>query len=620
MWSLFKKKIGEGLDTFDCSGDKLEPLMFSNGKTQADVVKEILDSINSGAKVIFVKGVCGTGKSAIALNLARYFKKASIVVPIKNLQDQYEKDYSREMFLVKENKKLKISVIKGRNNFKCPFLGSKADDLELPCTIELREKNIHRIKEYIKLAGKSPEDFSSIEDVRRMSVAPACPYWSPLMPAEANVKFLEKAEKKKFQAVSGKEYALFHRKKGCEYYDQYQSYSDSDVLIYNSLKYVLETAIGRRPKTDIDIIDECDEFLDGFAQEKKINLSRLLSALQALPVARENKEVVRELVFQINEILINPSEEIEKIVNTKMIKLAEKIIANPYIAEDDEDNYYNKVFEILKEFEPIIEETYVSLSKDKQREVQEGLFGKFLKKENENVFATLVTINLAKKFEDLLDKTKVLLLMSGTLHSEKVLKDIFGLTDFKVIEAEIKQPGTVLKYRTGQEKNCKYENFKSGLVSRQSYLKAFSSCIENAKRPVLIHVSTFDDLPNERERSEFNLTNLITKEELQAQNDLQELEKFKLGRKEILFTTKCSRGVDFPGEQCNSIIITKYPYPNIQGMFWRILRKEKPEKYLEFYLDKARRELVQKIYRGVRFKGDHVILLSPDSRVLDISL
>ena len=41
MWSLFKKKEGdEFLDEF--SGDKLEPLRFTNGKTQADIVKEIL--------------------------------------------------------------------------------------------------------------------------------------------------------------------------------------------------------------------------------------------------------------------------------------------------------------------------------------------------------------------------------------------------------------------------------------------------------------------------------------------------------------------------------------------------------------------------------------------------
>jgi len=44
-----------------------EPLEFSNKKTQEDVVKEIIGLINGGTKVIFLKGACGTGKSAIAL-------------------------------------------------------------------------------------------------------------------------------------------------------------------------------------------------------------------------------------------------------------------------------------------------------------------------------------------------------------------------------------------------------------------------------------------------------------------------------------------------------------------------------------------------------------------------
>ena len=80
VWNLYEK------------GKFLEPLKFSNGKTQEDVVKEVLNSIKNGEKIIFIHGVCGTGKSAIALNLAKELGKSSIVVPIKNLQMQYKKD------------------------------------------------------------------------------------------------------------------------------------------------------------------------------------------------------------------------------------------------------------------------------------------------------------------------------------------------------------------------------------------------------------------------------------------------------------------------------------------------------------------------------------------------
>jgi len=658
MWSLYKKKKvleknissedtppssespkEEGKESFEDDGDKLEPLLFSNGKTQADIVKDILDEIKKGTKIIFIKGVCGTGKSAIALNLARHFKKTSIVVPIKSLQEQYEEDYANTKFILKEDKsKLKISVIKGRANFECPFLGGNADAEDLPCKIEIRDKNRDRIMSYL---DQNPEvnklDFSSLEDVRRLSIAPACPYWSPLFPADIKSKTLEKAEKLRYSSISGKDYCLYKRQKGCGYYDQYSAYANADVMIFNSQKYILELALGRKPKTELDIVDECDEFLDSFANERSINLSRLSNALSNLFTdSMEKRQVVKEMIFAINSIIFDSQDiEIEKIENTDIIKLIKSIIDNPYLAEDEEENYYNRVFEIAKEFEPFLEETYISTSKRKYFKQQEGegkqsvlfdkqgdgflgnLFGK--KQDNEQVYLTLVTINLAKRFEELLKSTQSLVLMSGTLHSEQVLRDIFGLKDFKIIEAEVQNPGTIVKYRTGLEKNCKYENFKLGLVSRQSYLKALSCCVENAEKPVLIHVNSFDDLPSEIEKEEFNLHNLISKEKLK---EIQEkprewVDNFKKGKINVLFTTKCSRGVDFPGKTCNSIVITKYPYPNIQELFWKILRKERPNEYSEFYWDKARRDLVQKIARGVRFKGDHVLLLSPDSRVLE---
>jgi len=102
--------------------------------------------------------------------------KTSVVVPGKNLQAQYKKDYENDKFLKKENnEKLKISVITGRNNHKCKFLevnknvipkitqeiNSKlhdifegkreeisetigndisADNYNIPCKIEIKEK------------------------------------------------------------------------------------------------------------------------------------------------------------------------------------------------------------------------------------------------------------------------------------------------------------------------------------------------------------------------------------------------------------------------------------------------------------------------------------------------
>ena len=106
-WSLYNK------DGF------MQPLEFSNKKTQEDTAKEVLNEIAKGEKVIFIQGVCGTGKSAIALNIAKELGKTSIIVPGKGLQTQYKKDYEENKYVLKENnQKLKINILTGRNNHK----------------------------------------------------------------------------------------------------------------------------------------------------------------------------------------------------------------------------------------------------------------------------------------------------------------------------------------------------------------------------------------------------------------------------------------------------------------------------------------------------------------------
>jgi Rad3-related DNA helicase len=622
MWSLYKRKEeDDSVGLFSYSGEKLEPLRFSNGKTQEDVVKEVLDCIEKGHKTIFIQGVCGSGKSAMALNLAKHFKKSAIVVPIKSLQEQYEKDYTQKKFILKDDgNPIKISIIKGRNNFRCPFTGERADDAMLPCTIEIRDKNTEQLLEFI---GQNPatsrEDFSGASDIKRMNVAPACPYWSPIMPSEVKPKGLTETNKKKYISVDGKEFALFHRKRGCGYCDQYISYSESDVLIFNSQKYQIENLLGRKPKTDIDIIDECDEFLDNFANEKKVNLNRLRSSvMNLLPSEHERKVALKDLINELNSLIFNPPEvSIIKLKSSKLKDLFDIVIENPNIAEDEELNYFNSVLETFRTFEPLIDETYISVESIKKEPAQKGLFGKSA--EDDTVMVTFVTINLAEKLNELIEKNNVLVMMSGTLHSEEVLKDIFGLKDFKIIQAETKNPGVVNKIRTGLELNCSFSNFSNGSITRKQYLKILDMIMANSKPPTLVHVSAFKDLPTEEENLRYKFDNLISQERLK---EIQErgnssVDEFSNGSIDILFTTKCSRGIDFAGDSCNSIVITRYPYPNIQGLFWKILKKEQPEKFMEFYLDKARRELIQKVARGVRFKGDKVNLLSPDNRVLN---
>lgn len=631
-------------------GDKfLEPLIFSNGKSQEDIVNKVLEAVNNGKKIIFIHGICGTGKSAIALNIARKLGKASIVVPGKNLQAQYKRDYGEFKYLKKDKNKLKISVITGRNNHICKFLedsknsvptikkeiNSKLHDIfagkkeevnrdigkdlsaennNIPCRIHIREKNWNKLKEYLRKNRRvDPTAFTDIQDITRASIAGVCPYWSPVLPEKYGLKSFPDSKKKKYVGLNDTSFIVHSGKSGCKFYEQFNSYFDSDVIVFNSLKYKLESALDRKPLTDVEIIDECDEFLDSFSNQRNLNIDRLQNSLIHIPSHKEETErIIKEMLEIIKQLKREErignavsSGEIIPLKATGIYDLFRIFLKNPqFLKEFDEENYLFEIEEIARMFEDFFDESYLTVSK----------------KEN-NLIASIVTTNLAKRLKEIVDKNKTLVLMSGTLHSKAVLKNIFGLDDYEIIKAETIQQGKICVQRTGLEIDCKYSNFSSGRFSREDYLKALSNCVEVAKRPVLVHVNAFTDLPTEDEVKEIGVGNLICREELR---DLQkqdktgkQVNKFKNKEIDVLFSTRCARGIDFPGEECNTIVFTKYPNPNVQDAFWKILMKTQPQHYWDFYRDKANRELWQKVYRGLRFKEDSVYVLSPDSRVLD---
>src|SRR3989344_1493423 len=375
MWSLYEK------DKF------LEPLIFSNGKTQEVVVKEVLEEISKGKKVIFIRGACGTGKSAIALNLAKELGKSSIVVPGKNLQRQYKKDYEEEKYVLKKDgSKLKISVITGRNNHPCKFMqesrdsipvikkevnsklydifsgkrdeineqigdDESADNKDLPCKSEIKERNWDKIKQYLiknKLIDGSK--LTEIKNIRRTSVASICPYWSPVFKSKYEFKgpIFKDAEIKKYMGLNGNEFTFYQRKRGCHFYEQFNSFIDSDVIVFNSLKYKLEMAMDRKPLTEVEIIDECDEFLDSFSNQRTINLDRMQNALiQAVKEKEDFDPTIKEIFEIIKHIRDNPrikeastNGEIIPLKETGLYDLIKIIVNTPETFEDFDDESY----------------------------------------------------------------------------------------------------------------------------------------------------------------------------------------------------------------------------------------------------------------------------------------
>lgn len=643
VWSLFDEK-----------GHELKAKNFSNGKTQEDIVNEVVELIKKGTKIVFIHGKCGTGKSAIALNIAKDLGRASIIVPIKNLQRQYQNDYTNKKYVLKPNgEKLGISVITGRKNHVCPYLEENRKDIMatklkeknaniydifqdfkkttesydkdvscdnflIPCKIEIKTKNISTLKKYY---SENPERKTSadsemdLKTMKRFAVAPACPYWLPVLNAEMNIKL--ECEKKKYKSIAG-EHIIYMRKTGCPYYNQFLAYADSDVIIFNSDSYLLESAIGRKPLTDVEIIDECDEFLDNFALEGTINLSKLMNELNGIYTNEDSEKKliealgddVADLIDESHKYLGDPDKVIE-VGKTKAVELIKSLVKSDIFEIMSDESYLEHCVEIARKFYEILDFTYVNFSKEKKRD----------NSDKTDIYLKFVTINLEKLLDDLIDKNKAFVFMSGTLHSKRVLEEVFGLKNFKVVDAETFNQGTITNIKTGLEQDFKFENFQNGQVTRKEYLLALDRCVQVSKIPSIVQVSAFQDLPSAEEKMKYNLRELMTREDLLEQQRVDKdgklVKEFKAGKIPIMFTTKCNRGIDFPFETCNSVIITKFPYPNTQSLFWKILKKNKPNIFWDFYKDKAHRELLQRIYRSVRAPEDHVYLLSPDIRVLE---
>jgi Rad3-related DNA helicase len=598
----------------DKNGDDLEPLEFSNGKNQDDIVKEILEAIKQGHKIIFLKGVCGSGKSVIALNLAKEVGRTSIVVPVKYLQEQYKEDYTNNLKIMKDDGSLlHIANFTGRNNFDCKYSeNTKADDKFLPCSIDLKKENWDLIKAYLKNnPAVNIDNFEEIEDVRRLSVAAACPYWSPVIGKDWFGDYgLRDSKQYKYKGLKDKEFIFHKREPGCGYYEQFMGYVNADVLIFNSRKYEIENVLDRKPATEVEIIDECDEFLDNLGNEKNLNLNFMLRKIDEVYVKTKEEDVKEalQLLAEITNKMLSAKwissviedEEILLIKDTPLFKLFSLLIRNEFLLEHEElEGFYA----IAKSFEGMMEDTYVGFSNNRR----------------DDIIARVVNINLERKLKEFLDKNKVFVMMSGTLHGEAVLKEIFGIDDFIVIEAETKNMGTVKKNMIGKEKNCRWKDFKEGRITREEYLNIFQECVGAAEKPLLIHVNGFNDLPSDLEKEKYNISLMSRERLIDLQNKYKKgelLQMFKDGKIDTLYSTKCNRGVDLPGDMCKSILFTKYPFPGMKDVFWQILMKKDPEAFRKFYFDKAKREFMQRIYRGLRKKDDVVNLLSPDLKVL----
>lgn len=533
MWSLYK-------------GDKLvKPLRYSNGKTQEQVVDELIDALRHH-DIVFFKGAVGTGKSAIALHVVKHFGTGHIVVPTKVLERQYHEDYFTGKYKIPG---LNIHMMMGKGNYHCLFIDSYCGDKLCPCSCPLNK-------------GET-----------RTEVAKVCPFWSPIFPSEMSQKVKHILERYNNTSYRAADYQSIRGIRThivapipCKYYECFKAYTDprSHATIFNSAKWDIEMWIGRKPKVPIEIIDEGDAYLDNLTYKVFMN-NGIFDAIERNGLVPEDNIKIIKYEF---ERLMQSYKTYSGILsnNTRLIRFLETFIEILDAVSTD-----GMVCEMCNKILLMLRHTSNSFVK-----ISRGNLVVYIPRPD-------ITLNEIRK------RSGKLLFMSATFQHEDILKDIYGINDVVMVEGETKFPGKLIIKKTGKEVNInkdKWDNYQF----RRVYWSVLNKMIKRATRPTLVQVHGYKYVPPNTEVNK---------------------------RKDVWWSTVTDRGIDLHDDHCRSVIILKYPYPDLSDPVLKTMKALLNNRFWSYYRDIARRDLIQQIGRGLRHKNDWVELWSPDKMVMD---
>jgi len=575
-WRNHKRYIGDGeMWNLYREGSLVPPLIYSDGRTQEDVVQEILDMFKEGKRVVFLHGAVGTGKSAIALNLISHFKHGGIVVvPTKVLQKQYADDYcKRNRFKIRSGRGfLRIDEIKGRDNFRCLLKKCSTSSRELPCTRKLSKRE------------------------RRIDVAKHCPFFSPIVRArfkEAVENELDcEYESLDYTGCDGVKRSVLRRgKKICTYHRQFKAYAESDVIVMNSAMWLTETlGTGRKPLRDIEVIDECDLFLDSLTFEKSITQFTFKKMRQEV---YEYEKECRKKYFQLTSL--QEFAEAQKQIKKLYQRIAdvemdfEKILLK--------GNYSGVAREcdvlFLEEFAELYREVYGSGSETLEFLLQ---FSSVLYAVVENEKLTFFLPNMKLVMKKLLDRSADhILMMSATIQSEEVLQNFYGLENFGIVIGEPEFQGELRLMKCGCEEVINAKKWNDEEFKRR-YWSSVRRMIKLATSPTLVQIHAFKYLPP------------------QIRESVRKEKSVKV--EETTYSTVMTRGVDLRDELCRSIVLLKCPFPDLNSPILQAIKNYVGESvFWQYYHDIMRRNLIQYVGRGLRHMNDWVEMWSPDKLV-----
>ncbi|KXB07748.1 hypothetical protein AKJ51_00095 [candidate division MSBL1 archaeon SCGC-AAA382A20] len=392
------------------------------------------------------------------------------------------------------------------------------------------------------------------KDESRLEALKECSYWGFIFPTSSPLKKRDE-HVGSYRSLSGRHSLLLKKEGGCPYWGQFKSYLDADVNVMNSKKWEVESLIGRLPLTEVTVIDEADAWLDGLSSRISLTEERIGRLANTL-----REEGLGEEMEKVRTIWTDYKEGFED-----AIPLAEDL-AEVLEGIDLGSNLYWDLKRVLDFEDEVVSET-----------------------EEEKITYYIPDPGpVLSKFRDKVGGKW--LLMSATVQDKEVLNQIYGI-DPVFVEGEGKFPGKLIQKKLGVEKtvnNRRWNNYSF----RKRYGKVRDKILENAEKPCFVPVHATKYLPK-------NVKNL-------TEEDKKEIDG-------VTFSTKMDRGADL--EEMESVVLLKYPFPNLGDPLLKATKKRLgEEKFWMYYHDMAEREFIQQIGRTVRSPEDQVEFWSPDGK------
>ncbi len=403
-------------------------------------------------------------------------------------------------------------------------------------------------------------------DESRVSAASRCEYWSPIYPeglADRIEEHLPDHTQNKYQSVQG-EKIFFKSPTPCDYYDQFSCYGMPGAIVMNLAKWEAETWIGRKPLTPVEVIDEGDMFLDGLSYRKTIT-PRTFTSLKAEGL------VGTETINTLQNDFVNCLREnrgYEGLLNESITTF----LTN-FVSEMDEEG--GMITNIVTTINLILQYNNMAYAQ---------------------IEGDSMTIFLSRRdivFSELKKRSGKILLMSATMQTPSIFTSVFKFDSIPLVEAEPHFPGTMNIMYTQESINIQYQNWANEAVQKR-YFKVLDDIIKVAEKPTLVQVHAMKYVPPDYKE-------LLNKGFINN----------------VSWSTVTDRGIDLADDKCRSIVITKFPLPNISDIVFRVLRQTLGDQiFWQYMRDMANRDLIQQCGRAIRHKNDWCQVWSPDEQVM----